>query len=257
MSTIKTPLWYYFRMPQLNTKHLIAAGVVLVLLLLLGAFALSGGNNTWKNTSVPAIVPPTAPSENTAPAGTISEPDQIPEDPVFVPASECKSGQTLNKAGECVEVEVEQVEEPAQLATDYTRLLYPYEERNREMNQVLWGDGKYSRVLEYEAGKNLLVSFGFLDDNGNWKEEKRFVTTIVYNASNSGGAIKLKGDDYDYNGSFVKLDDPSYTTSIVSFWVWIDPIRLNPCCSSYESGNEQFRTCIVPTDLSPVVYTGI
>ena len=256
MSTIKTPLWYYFRMPQLNTKHLIAAGVVLVLLLLLGAFALSGGNNTWKNTSVPAIVPPTAPSENTAPAGTISEPeDQIPEDPVFVPASECPDGQTLDKEGNCVK-KVEQ-EKPAQLATvDYTGLLYPYEEKVISDGHVLWdtehnmtGHPLYSRVLEYKQGENLVASIGYLNDNGNWTEIKRFVSTNVY-----GGSEKYP-HHVDYHGTFIKLDDPSYSGVGLIFGVWLnDPIRLNPRCSGYKSEEGRFKAC-VGDSLDPVVYT--
>lgn len=169
---------------QNNVKKYSIIGIVIILLILLGTFALLG-NNTGNN-SVPAITSP-APFENTVSLGTIDNSE--PENNVFEPAGECPKGQILNKEiGECEVIDkVPDEVGPVGELTGYEEVegFKEYMETDRECYlegrnpdahrstgyiKESWIDGNLfflkRESLEIKKGKYLNFSLAYKDDNG-------------------------------------------------------------------------------------------
>jgi hypothetical protein len=237
-------------------KYLVVIGAV-VLLLAIGAFMFLG-SNTNNKTDLAGSGGASPIGEND---GILPDADSNSETSGSdTTAGECPPGTVLNEEiGECeqedkVPDEVGPIgEQPA--TVDYTKLLYRYAETDVHCKQILWGDVDgnllYSRVLLYEPNKNLIVSVGYLDDEKNWNEEKRFITTDAYK-SKTGAE-----EETDYHGYFIKTDDPSYKSGGVTLGIYTNPIRLNPKGYVYAGADgQQYRLCYDPNVDPPVIYTG-
>ena len=212
-------------------------GAFLLIVLFLGGIMFLNSSNIGKNS--PAIVPP---SENNLPAiGTVDNPEpedneegtipavtedsdqpEYPEDPVFIPASECPDGMAFNeKDGGC-----EPIGEATDYATvkgygEYVSTLHEYEEQNNNKNAYReWDDTfgfvdghpLYLRVNSIEKGKKLDFSIGYVDDAKKWHEVKRFTSEKE----------RIKPQDkgyYSYGGCFSYPDDPLYPDKACSYYL--------------------------------------
>lgn len=85
---------------------------------------------------------------------------------------------------------------------EYTKYLYPYEERDGGGHEVLYGDvnghSLYYRILLFSP-EEYIISIGYLDDEKKWNEEKQFVS-----ANNNSGKF-IKTNDPDYNGGKISM----------------------------------------------------
>ena len=228
-----------------NSKKYSIIGIVIVLLLLVGVFALSG-NNEGGN---------------------------------FVPAGECPEGEIMNmEKGVCEPIDkipdevgpIGETETGEPTKTDFKKILFAYKESDenwssvlhKELAEELDGHQAYYRILSFTQGKEMSFAVGYMKgcpdgcyldseepcpkeclDPNNWKEIKRFVPA-EHIQELGGGETRNEGtfSGGKYHGQFVKLNDPSYRSAVTGCAIDPTPLRLDYCnpCGNLEK-NEAYR----------------
>ena len=174
-------------------------------------------------------------SDNNTPA--VTDKNSELEDSTFVPVGECPEGMILNEeTGECksnvdTNKKIKKVSVIDILQADYKNVLRGYQEypsydpkssrgsvdKERPLRNSINGYDLYYKILSYIPEKELTFSIGYLDDNKNWTEHKRFASTV------SGSSLT----GYRYKGKFLKLDNPDYyCTKNANLIVGTNPLSI-------------------------------
>lgn len=190
---------------QNNTKKYLVVGVV-VLMILLGVSAISGNKAEKKSLGEKREVSPANNSGSSVSVEKCPE-GQVKDEKTGV----CKGTDNNNEAS----VKGKEVSMVDILQADYRNVLRGYKEYfpSKNMN----GANLYYRILSFTPEKELTFSVGYLDDNQNWTENKRYVSDKTGNA--------LIG--FLYYGKLLKLDNPDYyCTENSNFAVTTSPVKV-------------------------------